>query len=180
MQKSNNNKNNDNKFNTGNSNSNSNKSLARIYAFQFLYHLQYRKAFPSQEIINSQDQAKRARYIEDYLNYFNQTFENKNDIPSEGKLDFARKMIDGVVENYTALEDIISKHSGKWTIEKISPLDLTILLLATYELTFYHQTPVRVVIDEAIELAKKFADKSSYAFINGVLDSIAKTLSREI
>lgn len=66
-------------------------------------------------------------------------------------------------------DKLIVEYAPKWPIDKINKLDLAILRLAFYELKFHPQTPPRVVIDEAIEIAKLYGAESSPGFINGVL-----------
>ncbi|MBF0312437.1 MAG: transcription antitermination factor NusB [Oligoflexia bacterium] len=149
------------------------KSNARIYAFQFLYHLQCDGLIEGQEIPFNATPDKRKAYLEEYLSYFNTAIEDE-EAPSEKCLRLALELIDGVLAQHAVLEKMVEKYTGKWSIDKINKIDLTILLLATYELNFYKETPAKVVIDEAIKLAKSFSEKSSYSFINGVLDSMSK------
>jgi N utilization substance protein B len=154
-----------------------NKSNARIYAFQFLYHLQCDGFITDQDIPFS-DPLKRREYLEEYIGYFNSTLEDE-EAPSEKCLQLALELINGVLAEHEQLKSTVEKFSGKWTLDKINKIDLTILLLASYELIFYKKTPLKVVIDEAIKLAKSFSEKSSYSFINGVLDSMAKSSLRD-
>ena len=67
---------------------------------------------------------------------------------------------------------MIAKAAPAWPIEKINKIDLSILRLAAYELTLDNQAPPKVVVDEAIELAKKFGSESSPGFVNGVLGKL--------
>ena len=82
----------------------------------------------------------------------------------------------GTWENLTQCDQLITDATIKWKFHRLSPVDKSILRLAVYQLKFCSNIPPKVVINEAIELAKKFgADKSS-SFINGVLDGILKKL----
>lgn len=72
-------------------------------------------------------------------------------------------------EQLAESDKLILEHAPKWPIDKINKLDLAILRLAFYELKFHPQTPPRVIIDEAIEIAKLYGAESSPSFINGVL-----------
>lgn len=74
------------------------------------------------------------------------------------------------------LDATIEATATHWRLDRIAAVDLCILRLATYELTREPHTPVPVVIDEAVELAKRFGDAGSPAFVNGVLDAIGRTL----
>ncbi len=83
--------------------------------------------------------------------------------------------IASITEKLPGLDEKISASAPEWPIDKIAKIDLAILRLATYELTV-GQEPPKVVIDEAIELAKEFGNPTSPRFINGVLGTIVKTV----
>lgn len=70
------------------------------------------------------------------------------------------------------IDNYIQKAATQWPVEKISKMDLAILRLAVYELLLTHKNPPKVIIDEAIEIAKKYGNDNSPAFINGVLGTI--------
>ncbi len=76
-----------------------------------------------------------------------------------------------------ALNDLIKKHAPKFPLNKIAKIDLAILRLAVYEMTIEKKQPAKVIINEAVELAKELGSEKSYAFINAVLGKIydAKT-----
>ena len=76
------------------------------------------------------------------------------------------------------LDKEITTSAPQWPLEKLSKVDLSILRLATYEI-LYSETPPKVVIDEAVELAKEFGGESSPSFVNGVLGDIFKRNPRE-
>lgn len=75
-----------------------------------------------------------------------------------------------------SLDEEIRKAAPEFPVEKINKVDLAILRLAVYELTIKKETPTKVVIDEAIELAKEFGGETSPSFINGALGNIIKTI----
>jgi N utilization substance protein B len=81
-------------------------------------------------------------------------------------------IIKGVTKNKKDIDEKISICAPEWPIEKISKIDLTILRISSYELLFKKEIPSRVIIDEAIELAKEYGNDSSSKFVNGVLGSI--------
>jgi len=83
-----------------------------------------------------------------------------------------------ILENNTELEKIISKYASRYPIEKISKIDLAILKLSVYELIIDKKNPPKVVIDEAVELAKEYGNSRSYSFINGVLGTALKDLEK--
>jgi len=77
-----------------------------------------------------------------------------------------------IIKNITSIDSIIHTDAPKWPIDKINKVDLAILRCAIWELTIQQKTPPKVVIDEAVELAKEFGTDTSSSFINGVLGSI--------
>lgn len=76
-----------------------------------------------------------------------------------------------IIDNLSQIDNIIEKAAPSWSIEKINKIDLAILRLATYEL-LKKANPVKVVVDEAVELAKEYGSESSPSFINGALGKI--------
>ncbi len=85
---------------------------------------------------------------------------------------FAAELIRGTTAQRTSIDAHLSSHVEHWILSRLALVDLCILRIAAYELLFYEQTPPKVAIDEAIELAKAFGGKDSGAFVNGVLDKI--------
>ena len=77
-----------------------------------------------------------------------------------------------IIANIESINQVISLHAPKWPIEKINKVDLSILRCAIWELNIEAKNPPKVIIDEAIELAKEFGTDTSGPFINGVLGSI--------
>ena len=83
----------------------------------------------------------------------------------------------GSYEQATVIEEKIEPHLKGWKKERISPVSMAILRLSCYEMLFMSDIPTRVSINEAVEIAKKFDDEKSYAFVNGVLNSLANEIS---
>lgn len=79
-----------------------------------------------------------------------------------------------ITKNLPQIDEIVQKNAPKWPIDKINKIDLAILRYAFWELIFNKKTPFKVIIDEAIELAKEFGTESSPSFINGVIGSAIK------
>jgi len=75
------------------------------------------------------------------------------------------------------LDEAIAASAANWRLDRIAPVDRTILRLGTYELIAERETPHAVVLDEAVELAKRFGEADSPAFVNGVLDAIRQRLA---
>jgi N utilization substance protein B len=89
--------------------------------------------------------------------------------------EYARKIVDGLVEKYEEVDDAIDMASHQWKIDRMPTLDRAILRVATWEILFEEQVPDAVAISEAVELAKEYSTEDSSGFINGVLNQIAST-----
>lgn len=92
---------------------------------------------------------------------------------------FVQKLCQGIMENIKAIDEKIRHFAPEWPIERISLVDKNILRIGIYELLFNQETPPKVVIDEAIELAKTFGSESSGRFVNGVLGAIYKKMKMD-
>jgi len=90
--------------------------------------------------------------------------------------EFANQLFEGAAKEVPALDEIISKHCENWRFERIAAIDRAILRLAIHEMGSA-DTPPKVVLNEAVELAKKFSSEESGAFVNGVLDSVHKSFT---
>ena len=88
--------------------------------------------------------------------------------------DYIKRVFFGVYEKLSDIDDEISKNAVGWSIKRITKTALAILRLAIYEMKFFDEIPVSVSINEAVELAKKYATKEDASFINGILSTIAK------
>ncbi len=88
----------------------------------------------------------------------------------------AEEMVRGVARHRRAIDDAIEAVSENWRLDRMARVDRNILRLAVFELAHKSDAPVNVVIDEAIELGKKYGSESSGAFVNGVLDRLAAGL----
>lgn len=131
-----------------------NRSKLREETFKLLYSLEFCKD-DIESIINS--------YIEE------------NSISETQDIDYMKNTINGILKEKENISKLISDNlAEKWTIERISKIDLVILKLAIYELR-NTDIPFKVVINEAVELAKTYGDDNSKIFVNGVLASIVKT-----
>ncbi len=92
--------------------------------------------------------------------------------------ELAEGLVRGVAEHRRAVDEAIEEASSNWRLDRMARVDRNVLRLAVYELV-QTDVPVKVVINEAIELGKKFGSESSGAFVNGVLDKVAAGLSPE-
>jgi N utilization substance protein B len=89
--------------------------------------------------------------------------------------DFARELVSGVVSRRTEIDRRIEQCTEHWKLGRLAKVDLVLLRLASYELIFCPDIPANVSFDEAVEIAKRFGTGDSPAFINGVLDQVART-----
>lgn len=92
--------------------------------------------------------------------------------------DFARGLVAAATERTAQVDELITGSSKNWRIDRMSRVDRNILRLGTAELLAFPDVPVKVVINEAVELAKRFGTAESSAFVNGVLDRIATSAGR--
>ena len=130
-----------------------NRSAAREETFKLLYSLEIQK-----EDLKEQTEI----YLENA------------EISDENTKNYMSEIVEGIENNINDIENKISENLKKdWKIERISKINLVLLKLAIYEI-LYTETPFKVVINEAVELAKKYGDDTSPNFVNGILASIVK------
>lgn len=88
---------------------------------------------------------------------------------------FVRDKTEEILKEKKKIDKLIAKSAPAWPIEQIATIDHAILRLAIWELLFEKKEPIKVIVDEAVEIAKEFGGESSASFINGVLGTIIKT-----
>jgi N utilization substance protein B len=133
----------------------------RILAFQALYSWEANQV-PVTELID-----------------FSWLEPEKQKAMEDGTSEFSRLLFLGTVENISAIDKKIQDHLQNWDFSRLNRVDLAILRLSTYTLIFQNDVAPSIVIDEAIGIAREYGTKDSFRFINGVLDSIRKTLITE-
>ena len=92
--------------------------------------------------------------------------------PSEKAREFSHRLIEGVCQNREEIDRLIEENAENWTLKRMAVVDRNILRLAAFELTRCPDIPFKATLNEAIELAKRFGNDDSGAFINGILDKI--------
>lgn len=133
------------------------RSRCREWALQLLYEAEY--------VGHRQGGAIR----------FYRHFENKGQVP-----DYLVKLVEGVAAHQEELDALIRQKSEHWRLERMAAVDRNLLRLALYELLHEPAIPAKVVINEAVELAKRYGSEESGAFINGILDRIRQDVGREV
>ena len=130
-----------------------NRSKARDLAFKLLYQIEIQKEISEEDI--------------------NIYFEN-NEVISEDAKEYIVDIVNGTNKNSKEILELISKNlKDDWDIERISKVNLALLKLAIYEIK-YSKLPYKVVINEVVELAKKYGEETSKTFVNGILASVVK------
>jgi N utilization substance protein B len=136
----------------------------RILAFQALY---------SWDLVYSQ--TGKAIIPEGLLDF--PWLENEKRTSLEGEiLAFSRLLVIGAAENIAAIDAMISRHLKNWNISRLNKVDLAILRMSVYTLMYQADMAPSIVINEAIGISREFGTDDSYRFVNGVLDSIHRTL----
>ena len=101
-----------------------------------------------------------------------QTFREDQAKVSTRMREFAERLVQGVQGERDSIDTIIRACSKNWALARMPRVDLNVMRMAAYELMFRPDIPKKVTINEAIEIARKFGDKDSPAFVNGILDEI--------
>lgn len=136
----------------------SNRHLGRIIALQTLYEQDFRREAGDQDFNLDEVLARNiARYQE--------MVDDKA---------FIEELVHGVSKHQTALDDQLQPIAPEWPIDQIARMDRVVLRIGLYELQFEKEVPPKVVINEAVELAKAFGGENSSKFINGVLGTVMR------
>lgn len=141
----------------------SNRHLGRIIALQTLYEQEFRveladKAFELDEVLD-RNVRRYAEMVDDHQ--------------------FIAAIVHGVNENMVAIDAVLQPIAPEWPINEIARMDRIVLRMGTYELIFGNDAPPKVVINEAVELAKAFGGDNSSKFINGVLGTVLRNKDGE-
>lgn len=139
------------------------RSAARARAFQVLYSVEFSPVATEEALEEAFRSMPRA----------------SDDTPADvsdarQSQDFAWELVEGVWNHFAELDAAIGKHSHNWRVDRLGRVELTVLRLGMFELLHQPETPSKVIINEALELASRFANPQSRHFINGILDAAAK------
>ena len=139
----------------------------RILAFQALYSWDVHY-----------NQTKDTSIPEELLDF---TWASKaGEEPLDGEMTaFSRLLVSGAIENIVSVDSMIEKHLQNWELSRLNRVDLAVLRISVYTLMFQTDMHPSIVIDEAIDISREFGTDDSYRFVNGVLDSVRKSLVRD-
>jgi len=93
--------------------------------------------------------------------------------------EFFEKIVKGTLNNIQIIDSYIEKHTINWKLDRMATVDKNIMRIATYEMMNMPETPINVIIDEAVEIAKQYSNSDSSKFINGILDKV-KIIRKEL
>lgn len=144
---------------------------AREFCLQFLYHFQL-PAFQEQKKAVATDSVE----LFERMTAFRETL---NIHMASAEQAWVATIVKGILTHADDVETVVTKHLKNWKLQRLSRIEHTLLIMAAYELLHTPETPFKVVINEAIELGKKYSTKESGPFLNGVLDGIASELGHD-
>ncbi len=144
---------------------------AREFCLQFLYHFQL-PAFQEQKLTLAADSTELFERMTTFRETLGITMASHEQA-------WVATIVKGLLGHAHDVEGLVAKHLKNWKLQRLSRIEHTLLIMAAYELKYQTETPFKVVINEAIELGKKYSTKESGQFLNGVLDSIAKELGHD-
>lgn len=142
-----------------------NRSQIREQIFKLLFRVEFNKVDDMPEQIELFMESPTTYKDEDEIKEI--TF-------SEQEEEYILNKYNDIMSNISEIDTIIDSNAKGWTKDRLGKVELTILRLAIYEIKFDDDIPVSVAIDQAVELSKRFGRDESYAFINGILASVAK------
>lgn len=133
-----------------------NRSEAREEAFKFLYQIEVQKELNEEQI---------------------ELFFENNEITDNNAKEYIKDIVNGIKAQEKTINEIIASNlKADWKIERISKINLSLLKLGIYEIN-YKELPYKVVINEVVELAKKYGEDTSPLFVNGILASVVKNMN---
>ncbi len=92
---------------------------------------------------------------------------------------YAQELVTGILGHWDELDTVIEKHAKNWRLSRMAVIDRNLLRLAAYELMHKQDTPASVIINEVLEIAKRFSTDEAAPFINGILDPLAKSVRKQ-
>jgi len=134
------------------------RSRCREWALQFLYQAEF-------------SGERRREALERFWSHF----QVKGPSPA-----YLQELVEGVAAHLEELDAFIARYSEHWRLERMTLVDRNLLRLAIYELLYQPHIPPKVVINEAVEMAKRYGSEASGGFVNGILDQVRLAVGREV
>jgi N utilization substance protein B len=134
------------------------RSRCREWALQFLYQAEFAAG-------------RGPENLERFWRHF-----RKEEAPPA----YLQELVAGVAAHLEELDALIARYSEHWRLERMTAVDRNLLRLAIVELLYHPEIPPKVVLNEAVELAKRYGSESSGAFVNGILDRVREAVGREV
>lgn len=131
------------------------RTKAREYTLKILYQIEMTKDDPDTALLSFWNREEAER--------------------DESVKEFTGQLVRGVAGNIKDIDAKITKYTTNWQIDRMAVVDRNILRMATFEILYLKDIPPKVSINEAVDIAKKYGDKDSGKFVNGILDKINKT-----
>jgi len=153
--------------------SQNNRRVGREYALKVLFAAKLVEGCDASRLLN--EFWNGFRFSDDVLG--EPLDETTTPLPEAARI-FTEMLVAGVVEFRPVLDRKIAEVATNWSLERMAPVDLSILRIGTYELLYRPDIPGRVTINEAIEIAKRYGTKESPSFVNGLLDKIARNCDK--
>lgn len=146
------------------------RRTGRELALKIIYGLQDQNSETIREALD--DFWRNFRFNEDTLG---EPRDEVNELVPVDVRRFSEELVSGVADHLETIDAAIEKFSTNWALDRMARVDLSLLRVAVFELLFRPETPTSVIINEAIEIGKRFGTKDTPAFVNGVLDKISRT-----
>lgn len=146
------------------------RRVSREVVIQIMFQLESQNA-----ILKNQIDVELPKKI-DNLSIIISNFINNFYLKDKSNIDvlFVENLLKGTINNISSIDSKIQAKSNKWRLERMDAIDRSILRLATFELCILKKISLAIIIDEALEIAKRYGNEHSSAFINGILDSLSK------
>jgi len=150
-----------------------NRRLGRECALKILFALKHDDSIHAEELL--QRFWENFRFADDALG---EPLDSLDTPLPESVKQFTAQLVNGIAEYRPVLDRKIGEVAKNWSLSRMTPVDLSILRIACYELCYMPDIPIRVTLNEAIEIAKRYGTKESPAFVNGLLDKVAQDVEK--
>lgn len=119
------------------------------------------------------------RFSSEMFDSFRRSFVDPDESDQENVIPFAETLVSGVMEKRDEIDALLKDNSSNWKLSRMSGVDRNVMRIAIYEMLFCKEIPLKVSINEAIDIGKKYGARDSGGFINGILDTIRTNLEKK-